>query len=136
MKDFRNQVVQRPLDHSAVIDLLRQGHLAKALRKARTAGISISQSEIDSTARTLFDAGRAGELLAMIEKVEVNLPYDKEALLIRAFSAGDYHTFLKQAYRLNASRGIEGRIREAIEAVELRAPLEASAWRRKFADRE
>ena len=132
MKDFRQRVVQRPPERSEVTALLRQGGLAKALRKARAAGFVILQEEIDATAKAMFGAGRAGELLAMIGTVDVKLPYDTTALLIRTFEAGDHHTFLKQAHRLRATAGIESRIQEAITAIERRAPNEASAWRRKF----
>jgi hypothetical protein len=73
-------------------------------------GYGILQEEIDATAKTMFGAGRAGELLAMIGTVDVKLPYDTTALLIRAFEAGDHHTFLKQAQRLRAMAGLESRI--------------------------
>jgi hypothetical protein len=132
MKDFRQRLVQRPPERSEVTSLLRQGALAKALRKARAAGFVILQEEIDATAKAMFGAGRAGELLAMIGTVDVKLPYDTTTLLIRAFEAGDHHTFLKQAHRLRTTAGLESRIQEAITAIEQRAPNEASAWRRKF----
>jgi hypothetical protein len=80
----------------------------------------------------MFSAGRAGELLAMIGTVDVKLPYDTTALLIRAFEMRDHHTFLKQVHRLRATAGFESQIQEAITAIEWRAPIEASAWRRKF----
>lgn len=132
MKDFRQRVVQRRPDRSEVTVLLRQGQLAKALRRARAAGFVILQEEVDATAKAMFRAGRAGELLAMIGTVDVKLPYDTTALLLRAFEAGDHHTFLKQAHRLGAAAGLEIRIEEAIAAIERRAPKEASAWLRKF----
>jgi len=132
MKDFRQRVVQRRPDRSEVTDLLRQGQLAKALRRARAAGFVILQEDVDATAKAMFRAGRAGELLAMIGTVDVKLPYDTTALLIRAFEVGDHHTFLKQAHRLGAAAALEIRIEEAITAIERRAPKEASAWRRKF----
>ena len=132
MKDFRQRVVQRPPERSELTDLLSQGQLAKALRKARAAGFVILQEEIDDTAKAMFRAGRAGELLSIIGTVEAKLPYDTTALLIRAFEAGDHHAFLKQAHRLRATAGLENRIQEAITAIERRAPDEASAWRRKF----
>jgi hypothetical protein len=80
----------------------------------------------------VFRAGRAGELLATIGAVDVKLPYDTAALFARVFVAGDYHTFLKQAHRIGATAGNEGRIEEAIAAIERHAPKEARAWRRKF----
>ena len=132
MMDFRQRVVQRPPERSEVIDLLRQGRLAKALRKARAAGFVILQEEIDATAKAMFSAGRAGELLAMIGTLDVKLPYATTALLIRALEAGDYHTFLKQAHRLRVTVGLESQIQGAITAIERDAPNEASAWRRKF----
>ena len=132
MKDFRQRVVQHSVERSEVTALVRQGRLAKALRKARAADFVILQEEIDATAKAMFGAGRAGELLAMIGMVDVKLPYDTTALLIRAFEVGDHHTFLKQAQRLHATAGLENRIQEAITAIEGRAPNEASAWRRKF----
>jgi hypothetical protein len=132
MKDFRPRVVQRCPDRSEVTDLLRQGQLAKALRRARAAGFVIPQEDVDATAKAMFRAGRTGELLAMIGTVDVKLPYDTTAMLIRAFVAEDYHTFLKQAHRVGAAAGLEGRIEEAITAIERHAPKEASAWRRKF----
>ena len=76
MKDFRQRVVQRLPDQSEVTETLRKGQLGKALRKARAAGLVIPQEDIDATAMEMFRAGRAGELLAMIDKVDVKLPYD------------------------------------------------------------
>jgi hypothetical protein len=132
MKDFRDRVEQRPPDPAEVADLLRQGHIAKALRKARVAGVVVQQEEVDATARAMFHAGRAGELLALIGTVDVKLPYGSTTLLTQAFEVGDYHTFLKQAHRLGAAAGFETQIAEAIAVIERRAPKEASAWRRKF----
>ena len=132
MKDFRQRVVQRCPDRSEVTEILRKGQLGKALRRARTAGLVIRQEDIDATVIAMFRAGRAGELLALVGKVDVKLPYDTTALLIRAFEAGDYHTFLKQVHRLGmgASHGV--RVKKAIGVIERTAPLEASAWRRKL----
>jgi hypothetical protein len=132
MKDFRQPVVQRRPDRSDVTDLLQQGQLAKALRRARAAGFVFPRQDLDATAKAMFRAGRAGELLTIIGTVDVKLPYDTTALLIRAFETGDHHTFLKQAHRLAAAAGLEIRIKEAITAIERRAPKEASAWCRKF----
>lgn len=134
MKEFLPQAPPRPT-RSDVNDLLRQGQLAKALRTARAAGLMIPQEEVDATAKAMFRAGRAGELLAMVGAVNVKFPYDTNALLIRAFEAGDHHAFLKQAHRLGAREGLERRIEEAITAIGQRAPMEASAWRRKFSAR-
>ena len=106
--------------------------MAKALRKARAAGVIIPQEEIDATAKAMFRAGRAGELLALIGSVDVRLPYDTTTLLVRAFDSGDHHTFLKQAHRLGVSEELAPRIQEAIVVIERRAPKEATAWRRKF----
>ena len=132
MEDFRNRVVRRPPERSEVVDLLGQGQLAKALRKARAAGIVISQEEIDDTARAMSRAGCVGSLLALIGTVEVKLPFDATELLIRTFEVKDYHAFLKQANRLGITTGLESRIQEAITAIERRAPREAGAWRHKF----
>lgn len=132
MEDFRHRVVRRRPDRSDVGRLLRQGQLAKALRSARAAGVVIGQDEIDATAKAMFRAGRAGELLALIGTVDVRLPYDSVVLLRRAFEAGDHHTFLKQAHRLHSSTGLEVEIEQAITAIARRAPKEASAWRGKF----
>jgi hypothetical protein len=132
MKDFRQQVVLRPPDRTEITDLLRQGKLAKALRKARAAGFVIPQEEIDATAKTMFRGKLAGPLLAMIGQSDINLPFDITTLLIRTFEVGDHHTFLKQAHRLRVTAGIESQIQEAITAIERRAPIEANAWRHKF----
>lgn len=132
MKDFRERVVQSPTKISEVTDLLHSGQLVKALRKARAAGLTISQANIDATAKAMFDKGRAGELLSIIDTLDVRIPYNVEALLIRAFEARDYHTFLKQTHRLRAAAHLEPQIEEAISVVERRAPKEAAAWRRKF----
>ena len=132
MKDFRNRLVERGPDPEEVRQLLNKGQLTKALRKARAAGIVIRQEDIDAAAQAMFRAGQAGELLAMIGKVGVKLPYDITALLIRAFEVGDHHTFLKQAHRLGAGSGLKIQIEQAIMAIGRRAPNEASAWRRKF----
>ena len=132
MKDFRERVVPRLPDRSDVTDLLRKGHLPKALRRARAAGFVIPQGDLDAAAKAMFRAGRAGELLAMIGTVNIKLPYDTTDLLIRAFEVGDHHTFLKQAHRIGVVAGLEIRIEEAITTIERRAPKEAAAWRQKF----
>ena len=132
MKDFRQQVVQHRPDESEVTDLLRKGRLRKAFRKARAAGFVIPQEDIDATAIAMFRSGRAGELLALVGKEDVKLPYDITSLLIRAFEAKDYHTFLKQVYRLDQKAKHEVRIKEAIMVIEKSAPWEASAWRHKL----
>ena len=133
MKDFRLVVTPvRPPERSDVEDLLKKGQLAKALRAARAAGIVVTDDEIDATARKMFLSGRVGELLAMIGNVNVKLPHDTGALLLRAFEVGDHHTFLKQAHRLGMCSGLEGEINKAIGAIEVRAPREANDWRRKF----
>jgi hypothetical protein len=133
MKDFRQQVVLRTPDRSEISDLLRQGKLEKALRKAHAAGLVIQQDEIDATAKAMFGKKCAGALLAMIGKVDVKLPFHVNELLIRAFEVEDYHTFLKQAHRLRVTVGMESQIQSAITAIERRSPIEANAWRRKFA---
>lgn len=132
MKDFRHRLVRHTTHPSEVTALLRKGQLAKALRKARQAGVPVSQEQIDSTARAMFRAGRAGELLAMIGSVDVKLPFDTVTLLNRSYEVGDHHTFLKQAHRLAASVGLEQRVTDAILAIAHRAPEEAAIWRRKF----
>jgi hypothetical protein len=133
MKDFRDRIVLRSPERGEVAEVLHQGHIAKALRKARAAGVVIQQEDIDVTARKMFRAGRASELLALIGTVDVKLPYEVPMLLRRAFEVGDYHGFLKQAHRLGAAAGFESQIVEAIAAIGRRVPIEASSWRRKFA---
>ncbi len=132
MKDFRQRIVQRRPDQSEIEDLLRKGVLGKALRKARAAGVIIPQENIDATAMEMFRANRAGELVAMVGKVDVDLPFSTTQLLLRVFDAEDYHTFLKQAHRLGVGTKHETRVKEAIAVVERTAPLEAHTWRRKF----
>ncbi len=134
MKDFRQRVVQRRPDLSEITDLLREGKLGKAVRRARAAGFVILQEDIDATAVTMFQAGRAGELLALIGKLDIELPYDMSMLLIRAFEAGDYHTFLKQVHRLDMRVEHEVKIQEAIAAIDRTAPLEARSWRCKLGE--
>lgn len=132
MQDFRQRVVQRIPNRADVNDLLRKGQLRKAIRKARATGIDISQQKIDSAAIAMFRKGRAGELLSMIGKVDLTLPYDVKSLLVRSFEARDYHTFLKQVYRLNESAHHRMRIKYAIKEIERTSPREAGDWRRKF----
>lgn len=132
MKDFRQHVVKRSPDLSEITEILRMGQLGKALRKARAAGIVISQSDIDATAMAMFRGSRAGELLAMIGKIDVKLPFDVSELLIRTFETRDYHTFLKQIHRLDMGAEHHDRVTKAIDAIERTARLEASAWRRKL----
>ena len=132
MTDFRQRVRQCRPDRSDVMDMLRKGQLAKALRKARAAGIEIRQQDIDTAITAMFHAGRAGELLAIAGKMDVTLPYDVCTLLIRTFEARDYHTFLKQVHRFGVASEHEDRIDEAISVVAQRAPSEASGWRIKL----
>jgi hypothetical protein len=133
VKDFRSQVVKNAPTLIDIDGLLKEGQLAKALRKARAAGFALPQQMIDATAAKLFRSGRAGELLSLIGSPGLQLPFDTPTLLRRAFEAYDYHTFLKQALRLGAGDGFEREIGQAIAAIEDRAPGEASAWRQKFA---
>ena len=132
MKDFRQYVVQHRHDQSDIMDLLRRGQLAKALRIARSIGFEIPQQDIDIVAKAMFHSGRAGELLALIGKVDVKLPFDINSLLIRAFKAKDYHSFLKQIHRLGMASYHKVRIRSAIVGIEKTAPLEANAWCKKL----
>ena len=132
MRDFRERVTQRPPDKSDIDEALRTGQLGKALRKARTAGIAIDQTDIEATARTMFHTGRAGVLLSMVGTVDVRLPFDVQTLLVRAFEGGDYHNFLKHVHRLGVAAQHEDRVKAAIGAVQAKAPREAKAWRKKL----
>lgn len=132
MKDFRTQVVHKPPTLADVEILMKEGQLAKALRKARTAGLQIPQSEIDAAAVKMFHSGRAGELLALIGEPGLQLPCDTGTLLKRAFEAHDHHTFLKQVHRLGLGKAFAKEIEHSIVAIEARAPQEAAAWRQKF----
>ena len=104
----------------------------KAVRTARAAGFALPQQQIDAAAAKMFRSGRGGELLALLGRPGLQLPFDTPTLLRRAFAAHDYHTFLKQALRLGASEGFKREIGQAIAAIEDRAPGEAAAWRQKF----
>jgi hypothetical protein len=132
VKDFRSQVIQRPPTPADVEALLKAGQLAKALRRARAAGLKVPQQQIDAAAEKMFRSGRAGELLAFIGDTGLRIPFDTRTLLRRAFEAQDYHTFLKQAHRLRVREGFEREIGASIVAIEVRAPHEAAAWREKF----
>lgn len=132
MRDFRERVTQRRPDKSDIDEALRTGQLGKALRKARTAGVAIDQTDIEAAARAMFRTGRAGVLLSMVGRVDVSLPFDVETLLVRAFEGGDCHNFLKQVHRLGVAAQHEDRVKAAIRAVETKAPREARAWRKKF----
>lgn len=134
MEDFRSRLTPRQQDPNRLNDLLQQGKLAAALRMAKALGIAQSelQSKIQHAAREMFYGRRVGELLSCLGELEVPLPYDVPMLLNRLFDYGDYHSFLKQAYRLRVKAGSEGNIAAAIEAIAKRAPIEAAAWRRKF----
>ena len=100
MRDFRERLVQHPPSESQIRSILQKGHLKKALRKARSAGIHIRQEEIDTVAKAMFLSGRAGELLSMDAEIGIEIPYDATTLLIRAFEKKDYHNFLKHGHRL------------------------------------
>jgi len=136
MRDFREHLKQRRPVKTDVVRALRRGQLGRAVRIAKAAGTVVSQPEIDETAKRLFDAGRSGELLALVGSMEVSLPFDAETLLVRTFEARDYHTFLKQVHRLGVAEQHRNRIQASIEALQRRAPSEASAWRRKLGVRE
>ena len=132
MKDFRPRLVARLPGPGLIQELLRQGKLQKAIRKARALGMTLPQTEIDAAARVMVRNHRAGELLSYIGVLEIKLPYDVATLLRKAFEAKDYHTFLKQAHRLHVKAGFETEIDLAIRAIELRTKTEAAAWLRKF----
>jgi hypothetical protein len=132
MKDFRAQVVQKSPTLADVEVLLKEGQLAKGLRKARAAGLRVPQHEIDSAAVKIFRSGRAGELLALIGAPGLHLPFDAPTLLKRALDGHDHHTFLKQVHRLGLGNAFAQEIEHSIVAINARAPQEAAAWRRKF----
>ncbi len=112
--------------------LLEQGQLTKALRKAKAAGLPLSQERIAAAATKMLRSGRAGELLSLVGSPGITLPFDAPTMLRRAFEGRDYHGFLKQAHRLGMIQGLERDIGQAIAAIEAHAPREAAAWRRKF----
>ena len=132
MKDFRSRVTRVRPTLSDVEELLKDGQLTKALRRARAAGLAVPEEKIAAAATTMLRSGRAGELLSLVGSPGIQLPFDTPTLLRRAFEARDYHTFLKQAHRLGVSQGFEREIGQAIAAIEARAPREATAWRQKF----
>jgi hypothetical protein len=132
VQDFRARLVKHPPDSTVIPELLAQGQLSKAIRKARALGATIPQEEIDRTATIMLQKHRATELLSLIGNQEVRLPYDAPTLLRAAFKARDYHGFLKQAHRLHVKAGLEKEIQEAIDAVAQGAPLEGASWQRKF----
>ena len=132
MKDFRRRIIERRPNQAQIREDLQKGHLKKALRKARATGLAIPEQDIEAIVKEMFRSGRAGELLAMIGKVEIEIPYDVSTLLSRAFDVGDYHNFLKHVDRLGIANEHRERIREAIGSIKSKAPLEASAWERKF----
>jgi hypothetical protein len=132
MKDFRLKVVQRDPGLADILELLSKGQLKKALRKARAAGVSVSQTEIDAAANRMYSRGGVSELLALIGEEGVVLPYNIRTLVDRALEIGDYHGLLKQAKRLELLVHYESQVRKAIEAIESCVPREAEAWRRKL----
>ena len=132
MRDFRPRLKQRRPGQAEVMETLRKGQLAKALRKARAAGVVVRQEHIDAAALAMFRAGRTGELLAMVGRVNVKLPYDVNTLLARTFETGDYHTFLKQVHRLGMWATQRDQVDKAISTMEKNAPSEAVAWRKKL----
>src|SRR5260370_36080552 len=105
VKDFRSQVVKTAPTVIDIDGLLKEGQLAKALRKARAAGFTLPQQQIDATAAKLFRSGRAAELLSLIGSLGLPLPLDTPTLLRRASEACDYHTLLKQALSLGPRAG-------------------------------
>ena len=132
MRDFRPQLVQRRPTQLEITEILRKGQLKTAIRKARVSGFVIPQEEIDATAKAMFRSGRAGELLATIGKLDIEIPYDTNTLLIRAFDDGDYHNFLKHVHRLGMAPQHRKRIKQAIARIKQNAPLEANSWYRKL----
>jgi hypothetical protein len=129
MKDFRGLVENRAPTPQEIADLLQNGQLSKALRKATAAGINLPQPDIDGAVERMYRSGRAGELLANVGIVLMQ--YDAATLLRRALEVRDYHGFLKHAYRLQRTDMV-GEIESAISAVQQNAPNEAAGWRRKF----
>jgi hypothetical protein len=132
VKDFRSRVTHVSPTLAEVEALLKDGQLTKALRRARAAGLRVPQEQVVAAATVMLRSGRAGELLSLVGTPGLQFPFDTPTLLRRAFAAGDYHTFLKQAHRLGVSEGFEEEIGQAIAAIEARAPREAAAWRQKF----
>lgn len=135
MKDFRSRVTRVSPTLADVEALLKEGQLTKALRRARAAGLTVPQLQVDAAATKMLRSGRAGELLSLVGSPGLHLPFDTPTLLRRAFEARDYHTFLKQTHRLGVSEGFEKEIGQAIAAIEARAPREAAAWRQKLVRR-
>ena len=133
MQDFRSRLVKRTSDAGSIQELLDQGQLSKALRTAKSIGVTVQQEQIDRAAAQMVRQHRATELLSLVGgSDEVQLPYDTLSLLRAAFQARDYHGFLKQAHRLRIKSGLETEIEEAIGSIRRRAPNEADSWLRKF----
>ncbi|SRR5712692_3091990 len=134
MQDFRPRLTKPRIGSAQVEQLLAQGQLVKAIRKAKALAVAIPQERIDQVAQRMLRQHRASELLTLIDQADLRLQYDAVTLLRAALAARDYHGFLKQAHRLKIKVGLEPEIDQAIAAVRLRAPNEAEAWRRKFAE--
>lgn len=122
-QDPRTAIIERHLD---------RGRIAKALKQARSAGIVLKRDQIDSAARALFDSGSVGELLSLVGRIDVKLPFDTTTLLTRAFDKEDYHTFLKQVLRLGLEAEFTSEIRDAICMIRKRNEKEAGEWSQKF----
>lgn len=133
MRDFRPQIKikSRHEEILEILKLLKAGCLGKALRRAKRIEYIIPQERIDQSARKLFRSRQFGTLLSLIDRIQVNLPYDTDLLLIRTFNQRDYHSFLKQVHRLGRVSRHAPRVHQAIAAIYKSQPSEASDWFRK-----
>jgi hypothetical protein len=115
--------------------LFQKGDFQKAIQQAKKIGEPLCsfQADIEAGARKLLLSRRSSELLSTIYRNAIIVQYDLTTLLSAAFDAGDYHGFLKNAYRFKVHAGLDDKITGAIDCLMKKNQIhDAQAWQRKF----
>jgi len=117
----------------AKIQLLKHD-LVKALRTMKNGDLEIADviNELAICIEWLHSHNAFGTILSAYYKYGICSDYSIPYLLQNMFKAKDYPSFLKQAYRFDASLEFEKEIEFSIKWHEERKLPDASAWRYKF----
>ena len=133
LREFKpNRNERDDIEPHEIAALLEKGEFKKALGYCRKMGYSLEEfSEPLSRMAKKMLGPRPGELLALIYKHKIDVGYDVSAILRSQLRIRDYHGFLKNAYRFKAHAEFEPEVEVAISNIA--RPVEAEAWRAKFA---
>lgn len=124
-----------PLSHEEISRLFQKGDFHNAFKQFKKSGCSLNefQNDIEAGARKLLISHRPTELLGYIYKHGINVQYNISTLLVATFDVGDYHGFLKNAYRFKTYQGLEDKIEFAIDHLIKKGQIaDAQGWRQKL----